>query len=623
MEGNADKPNNLSSTNSSVWPSSSSSSSSSGCGSGSDPELASECMDADSSSPLGSERNLAAISTTAAMMSLANASTTSSTTSSVTTTMASALVNGDGNGNSRQISGGANSGNNNLCGPSHYSMAGPGGIGSNNAIGGQGNGSNRLVGSSVWGAQSAGNPSDGGSGPCGGSNPSTLNPIANHGAWPRSPTPSLASCQGQRPPQAPGMASKLGAVPHDGWGGMPAQGNCSPMDEGKVNHGTAGGKVSGSGSDGQPPSSLHTESNGPNNTMMLNTTTTTTNATVTSSLPNSTGDGPWGSALGGTGGPLANGTPTSAAQHPHGEMARAPGAFSTPWGVTTHPGEKGPAGPDTVNPQNPASLQAGPSAAHKSYNHATATAAPGAPRWEQGLGSNPGPVPSGMPWGTSSNPAAGSAGQALGNSNPNAAGPRPWGSSASSSSSSSSNSSSSNNNKMTNGEWGTMPPGNNHATDNGVRKVSSSNNGWKSLEDDALGVGPGGPGAQAPSGWGRSGGSEGSGESSGGRSGSDKDGQPRGPNRRRPPPVAAPPTPLARSDVDPRVLSNTGWGQTPVRQNTTWDVNSPASNPHHGPRGEDRKPSNGGSGWAAGQPAAPSQTNSGGRHAVCLECGSR
>ncbi|CAL8264536.1 unnamed protein product, partial [Gadus morhua 'NCC'] len=589
VEGSADKPSNLSSTNSSVWPSSSSSSSSSGCGSGSDPELASECMDADSSSPLGSERNLAAVSTTtAAMMSLANASAASSSSSaaapsSVSTAAASALVNGDGNAN-RQTSGGAHNGNNNNnpCGPSsHYSMAG---VGSNNGVGGgQGN---RLVGSSVWGAQPAGNPSDGGGG--GGLNPSTLNPLANHGAWPRSPTPNPAPCPGQRPPQAPGAASKSGAAPpHDGWGDMPAQGACGPMDEGPG----ARGAATGGGSDGQQSPHPHTESNGPNNTMMLNTTTTTTtNATGTSSLPNSTGDGPWGSAPGPAGGPLANGPPTLA---PHGETARGPGAFGTPWGAPTHPGDKGPAGPDTVNPQH----QAGPPAAHKSYHHA------GAPRWEQGPGGSPAPVPSGMPWGSASSPAPGPAGQ----------GPRPWGGGASSSSSSSSTSSGSHN-KTTNGEWGAMPPGNNHAADAGVRKASSSNNGWKSLEDDALGVGGGGPpAAPAPGAWGRSGGSEGSGESSGGRSGSDKDGQPRGPNRRRPPPpAAAPPAPPARADVDPRVLSNTGWGQTPVRQNTTWDVNSPASHPPPGPRGEDRKPGGGGSGWAGGQPVAPSQTSSGG-----------
>ncbi|RVE69282.1 hypothetical protein OJAV_G00076260 [Oryzias javanicus] len=58
VDGNTDKSNNPCSASSSVWPPSSSSfscsssSSSSGCGSGSDPELASECTDADSSSSI-------------------------------------------------------------------------------------------------------------------------------------------------------------------------------------------------------------------------------------------------------------------------------------------------------------------------------------------------------------------------------------------------------------------------------------------------------------------------------------------------------------------------------------------------------------------------------------------
>ncbi|KAJ3608353.1 hypothetical protein NHX12_025401 [Muraenolepis orangiensis] len=33
---------------------------------------------------------------------------------------------------------------------------------------------------------------------------------------------------------------------------------------------------------------------------------------------------------------------------------------------------------------------------------------------------------------------------------------------------------------------------------------------------------------------------------------------------------------LSRSDLDPRVLSNTGWGQTQIRQNTSWDLDAEA-----------------------------------------------
>lgn len=55
---------------------------------------------------------------------------------------------------------------------------------------------------------------------------------------------------------------------------------------------------------------------------------------------------------------------------------------------------------------------------------------------------------------------------------------------------------------------------------------------------------------------------------------------------------------LSKIEVDPRVLSNTGWGQTPVRQNTAWDVSNP-----------DKKPGNGQMGWGH---APPKASNSGG-----------
>lgn len=44
-----------------------------------------------------------------------------------------------------------------------------------------------------------------------------------------------------------------------------------------------------------------------------------------------------------------------------------------------------------------------------------------------------------------------------------------------------------------------------------------------------------------------------------------------GPRHPAPSPEAALQDLLSRSDLDPRVLSNTGWGQTQIRQNTSWD----------------------------------------------------
>ncbi|KAM7232566.1 hypothetical protein CapIbe_017327 [Capra ibex] len=62
---------------------------------------------------------------------------------------------------------------------------------------------------------------------------------------------------------------------------------------------------------------------------------------------------------------------------------------------------------------------------------------------------------------------------------------------------------------------------------------------------------------------------------------------------------------LPRSDLDPRVLSNTGWGQTPVKQNTAWEF-------EESPRSE-RKNDNGTEAWgcAAAQPSHSGGKNDG------------
>ncbi|XP_061611073.1 trinucleotide repeat-containing gene 6B protein isoform X2 [Phyllopteryx taeniolatus] len=64
--------------------------------------------------------------------------------------------------------------------------------------------------------------------------------------------------------------------------------------------------------------------------------------------------------------------------------------------------------------------------------------------------------------------------------------------------------------------------------------------------------------------------------SSGGNSRSER--ETNGSRPRRPPPDtdAALQNLLSRPDLDPRVLSNTGWGQTQIRQNTAWDLDNQA-----------------------------------------------
>ncbi|KAK7939864.1 hypothetical protein WMY93_003190 [Mugilogobius chulae] len=530
------------------WPPSSSSfscsssSSSSGCGSGSDPELASECMDADCSSSVGSDKCADAV-VTVKMMSVNTSSSVASTISaphsSVTSTiMISSSISGDANGNKLvSISGGSGE-NNTTIGPSHYSVAGPNSIGSNN----MGNHNKLINNTGLWGSQPDSNLITGGTAPCinGGLNPHMLKINANHGTWPQGLVPSSAS-QDQRPPQAPGITSKhsIASQPGSvlGWAGMAAQGN--KMEDTEINNGTANIKVLGSiSANGDQSANLNTESNGPNNTIKMNTTTTTTTNTImTSTQPNSiassqfTGDCSWGTIGGGTGAPLANGNLLSSPQPSQVDMG-GKGSFEyhvLGWRISRthricHPIRK----------------------------------------WK-----------------------------------PKYSGPSFW------------HTPSLGKQHIillfflflfhvqdSHGEWSSAAPSNTSDSQKG-----SSSNGWKSLEDDAMGMGNTGVGG-GTGGWGRSGGSEGSGESSGGRSSSDRENNLKGGNRRKGAHTATLISALTRSNVDPRVLSNAGWGQTPVRQNIAWDVNT-AQNHQQPTRDDQKHPS-----WGT-TPATPTQTSAG------------
>ncbi|XP_023146547.2 trinucleotide repeat-containing gene 6C protein-like isoform X2 [Amphiprion ocellaris] len=105
------------------------------------------------------------------------------------------------------------------------------------------------------------------------------------------------------------------------------------------------------------------------------------------------------------------------------------------------------------------------------------------------------------------------------------------------------------------GDWGKSSGG------------GDASKGWDSVDAGSSGSG------QEPqlSSWGQQPGtapaSEDSGDSSEGRS-----------NRRdRPSSVEFAPL-LPRQDLDPRVLSNSGWGQTPIRQHTVWEMEEASSN---------------------------------------------
>ncbi|XP_057682535.1 trinucleotide repeat-containing gene 6B protein isoform X2 [Corythoichthys intestinalis] len=64
--------------------------------------------------------------------------------------------------------------------------------------------------------------------------------------------------------------------------------------------------------------------------------------------------------------------------------------------------------------------------------------------------------------------------------------------------------------------------------------------------------------------------------SSGGNSRSEREYNGSRPRRQPPDTEAALQNLLSRPDLDPRVLSNTGWGQTQIRQNTAWDLDNQA-----------------------------------------------
>ncbi|XP_023603997.1 trinucleotide repeat-containing gene 6C protein isoform X3 [Myotis lucifugus] len=153
-----------------------------------------------------------------------------------------------------------------------------------------------------------------------------------------------------------------------------------------------------------------------------------------------------------------------------------------------------------------------------------------------------------------------------------------------------------------NGEWGKPP--NQHSSGDVSGKAST---GW-----DSPGVGSQNPalqpGGEHGSSWAKAApsgapASEGSSEGSGGHSegGAGREGAE---GRRREKGVLDQGhIQLPRNDLDPRVLSNTGWGQTPVKQNTAWEF-------EESPRSE-RKNDNGTEAWGC---AAPQPSHSGGKN---------
>lgn len=401
---------------------------------------------------------------------------------------------------------------------------------------------------SAWGAVSP--PSDGGL------SPSTLSPASGRGAWPglessglalKGPAGGGAAAQG---PPSPSPNSKVSGSAHGAWGAL--QQPC----ESEVS-GTQQAAFSGQ------PQSTPTEMPGPNNTTNF----------VTSSLPNcgsvpgselpgtpgawrmSTGSHPQIQAPSVTNGPslshLSNGDANSG-----GSYGTAWGAYGSSCSGDRCPSPHGPAHGDTVKAALAQPGGNGPTGTGLQVNSNK-----GGGVWESGPASS-----QGAPWAGGSCVSSGGV-------------RRGWGTAQSTGTS------------VPGVEWGTLP-GNQHSSDGAHGGGKTFTNGWRCAEDEELGPGPCQTGEQS-SVWAKTGGtvdSEGSTESTG-RLEERAVGESQSRDRRKVDQHTLLQSIVSRTDLDPRVLSNSGWGQTPIKQNTAWDTET-------SPRG-DRKADNGTEAWGS------------------------
>ncbi|XP_053426510.1 trinucleotide repeat-containing gene 6C protein isoform X10 [Nycticebus coucang] len=389
-----------------------------------------------------------------------------------------------------------------------------------------------------------------------------LNPNANPAAWPvlghegtvATGTPSSicspVSAIGNQNGNPPGT---LGA-----WGNLLPQESTDPQTSTSQN-------VSFS----VQPQNLNTD--GPNNTNPVNSSPNPINAMQTNGLPN------WGMAVGMgaiipphlQGLPGANGSSVSQVSGSGGE-----GVSNSVWGLSPGNSATGNSSSgfsqgnaDTVNSALSAKQNGSSSAVQKEGNGGNA--------WDSGPPAGPGI----LAWGR------GSGNSSVGNVHSGA-----WGHPSRSTS------------NGVNGEWGKPP--NQHSNSDISGKGST---GWESPSATSQNP-PVQPGSEHLNSWAKAASSgttasEGSSDGSGhneGSTGREGTGEAR---RRDKGIIDQGHIQLPRNDLDPRVLSNTGWGQTPVKQNTAWEF-------EESPRSE-RKNDNGTEAWGC---AATQPSNSGGKN---------
>ncbi|XP_069065791.1 trinucleotide repeat-containing gene 6A protein isoform X2 [Pleurodeles waltl] len=501
---------------------------------GSDSELASECMDTDSASTSGSEKNLH-IMASGSTMSEIDGSRNGIGYGPPSKFMVGSNSNNVGNGSINSPWGASHGA---ILSTSQGSVDGPESISERRH--------NRI---NAWGTV--------GSSAKGGLNPSTLNSNGNHGAWPNpesnghtpngpvggtnSGTKMQPSTIGQVPNNQ-SINSKVGSSTHGSWGSL--QESCHS----EVN-GTR--KVSFSGQ----PQNLHTETTGPNNT---------TNFT-TSSLPNSAGSMQMNEQpkTPGHGSWRANGTNHSSFPTPsssngtsnshlsNGETKNG-ASYGTTWSVSSanYSGDKcsvpnGQANCDTVNATLMQPGINGPCVSNQKTNGEKSGS------WEQSTSH-----PHIMQWGT-------------GNGDSSGGDRRGWGAPAQNSGT-----------NVSNGEWSKLP-NNQHSNDgaNGT-KTKKLTNGWKSTDEDEDASSQN----QQNNMWAKGterGGSRGSTESSTESQHEKESEDGSSQERRKVDQQALLHSIVNRADLDPRVLCNSGWGQTPIKQNTAWDTEAASTRPEN------------------------------------------
>ncbi|XP_064126721.1 trinucleotide repeat-containing gene 6C protein isoform X7 [Loxodonta africana] len=318
------------------------------------------------------------------------------------------------------------------------------------------------------------------------------------------------------------------------------------------------------------PQNLNTD--GPNNTNPMNSSPNPINAMQTNGLPN------WGMAVGMgaiipphlQGLPGANGSSVSQVSGGGGE-----GISSSVWGLS--PGNPATGNSNSgFNQGNGDTVNSALSAKQNGSNSAVQKEGNGGNAWDSGPPAGPGI----LAWGR------GSGNSGVGNIHSGA-----WGHPSRSIS------------NGVNGEWGKHP--NQHSSNDISGKGST---GWDSPSVSSQNPAVP-PGSEQMNSWAKAassgtatseGSNDGSGHHNEGSTGKEGAGECR---RRDKGVVDQGHIQLPRNDLDPRVLSNTGWGQTPVKQNTAWEF-------EESPRSE-RKTDNGTEAWGC---AATQPSDSGGKN---------